>query len=118
LLEAGGLVSGNTTQSPEAVRTILLVMTLGTLTLLAIGWMVSLHFRLDRNTHEVLMNEIRRFKEQSSTGEWGTVPDAESRRIVEDLSGWRYEQLWGRAKATQAATVPSHARQAPTAPES
>jgi oligogalacturonide transporter len=99
LLEAGGFVKmdmgalGNATQPPEAVRTILLVMTLGTLTMLAIGWVVSLRFRLDRNTHEVLMNEIRRFKEQP-----GTVPDPENRRIVEDLSGWRYEQLWGRAK--------------------
>jgi len=93
LLQAGGFVSKQTTQSPDAIRTILLVMTLGTLTLLAIGWVVSLRFRLDRNTHTVLMNEIRRFKEAP-----GTVPDAESRRIVEDLSGWRYEQLWGRGK--------------------
>lgn len=96
LLEAGGLISGETTQSPEAVRTILFVMTLGTLTLLAFGWVVSLRFGLDRNTHAVLMTEIRRFKEQP-----GTVPDAESRRIVEDLSGWHYEQLWGRAKAAE-----------------
>lgn len=104
LLEAGGLVSGETTQSSEAVRTILLVMTLGTLTLLAIGWVVSLRFHLDRNTHEVLMNEIRRFKEAP-----GTQPDDESRRIIEDLSGWRYEQLWGRAadqKASSNATSP------------
>ena len=98
LLQAGGFISGDQTQSPEAVRTILLVMTLGTLTLLAFGWLVSLRFRLDRNTHGVLMNEIRRFKEQP-----GTLPDDESRRILEDLTGWRYEQLWGRGKATDAA---------------
>jgi oligogalacturonide transporter len=100
LLQAGGFVSGNTTQSPESVRTILLVMTLGTLTLLAMGWVVSLRFRLDRNSHVVLMNEIQRFKEQP-----GTVPDAESRRIVEDLTGWRYEQLWGRASAPRELTA-------------
>jgi oligogalacturonide transporter len=91
LLQAGGFLSGSTTQSPEAVRTILLVMTLGTLSLLAMGWIVSLRFRLDRNTHAVLMDEIRRFKERSDT-----QPDTERRLIVEDLSGWRYEQLWGR----------------------
>ena len=26
------------------------------------------------------------------------VPDAQSRRIVEDLTGWRYEELWGRQR--------------------
>lgn len=90
LLQAGGFLSGETTQSPDAVRTILFVMTLGTLALLAIGWVVSLRFHLNRDTHTVLMDEIRRFKEQP-----GTAPDAESRRIVEDLTGWRYELLWG-----------------------
>jgi len=100
LLQSGGFVSGNTTQAPEAVRTILLVMTLGTLLLLAMGWIVSLRFRLDRITHAVLMDEIRRFKEQP-----GTHPNAECRRIVEDLSGWPYEQLWGRQHEPFTATT-------------
>jgi oligogalacturonide transporter len=91
ILQAGGFLSGSATQSPQAVRTLLLVMTLGTLSLLAMGWVVSLRFRLDRNTHAVLMSEIQRFKERP-----GTQPDAESRGIVEDLTGWRYEDLWGR----------------------
>jgi oligogalacturonide transporter len=95
LLQVGGFVSGNTSQSPDAVRTILLVMTLGTLSLLAIGWVVSLRFHLNRDSHTVLMDEIRRFKEQP-----GTVPDAQRQRILEDLTGWRYEHLWGRARAT------------------
>jgi oligogalacturonide transporter len=97
LLQAGGFVSGDKIQSPEAVRTIMLVMTLGTLTLLGMGWVVSLRFRLNRDTHTVLMDEVRRFKEQP-----GTTPDAENRRIVEDLTGWRYEQLWGRGKTVEA----------------
>jgi oligogalacturonide transporter len=101
LLQAGGFVSGETTQLPQAVSTILTVMTLGTLTLLAIGFSVSLRFGLDRNTHAVLMNEIRRFKEQPDT-----VPDAESRRIVEDLSGWPYERLWGRANVVIVSNPP------------
>jgi hypothetical protein len=44
------------------------------------------------------MTEIRRFKEQP-----GTHPDAESRRIVEDLTGWRFENLWGRPSTITAA---------------
>ena len=76
------------------MQTILLVMTLGTLTLLALGWVVSLRFRLDANTHAVLMTEIRRFKEQPGTRPRRIAP------IVEDLSGWRYEDLWGSANAS------------------
>ena len=93
ILQAGGFLSGSTVQSSQAVQTILLVLTIGTLTLLAIGWVVSLRFRLDRHTHGVLMSEIQRFKEHPDP-----QPDAEHRRIVEDLTGWRYERLWGRSR--------------------
>jgi len=94
LLQAGGFVSGSKTQSPDAINTILLVMGVGTLAVLAFGFVVSLRFKLNRETHEVLMSEIERFKTQP-----GTEPSAENRRIVEDLSGWPYEKLWGRAGA-------------------
>lgn len=100
VLQGGGFVSGSASQSSGAVQTIVLVMTLGTLSLLAFGWVVSLRFRLDRDTHAVLMREIQRFKEQPDT-----LPDAESRRIVEDLSGWRYEELWGKQRSTHSSRV-------------
>ena len=91
LIQSGGFMQGATVQSPQAVQTIVLVLALGTLTLLAFGWVVSLRFRLDRDTHAVLTREVQRFKEEPDP-----LPDAESRRIVEDLTGWRYEQLWGK----------------------
>jgi oligogalacturonide transporter len=93
VVQAGGFVSGNTSQSAQAVQTIVLVLALGTLTLLAFGWVVSLRFRLDRDTHAVLMREIQRFKDQPDP-----TPDPGSQRIVEDLTGWRYEDLWGRQR--------------------
>jgi oligogalacturonide transporter len=99
ILQSGGFVSGSAVQSSEAVRTIMIVMTLGTLTLLAFGFIVSLRFRLDSHTHAILMNEIRRFKERVAT-----QPTTEARDIVEDLSGWRYEQLWGRGTGESGAT--------------
>ncbi|HWK51107.1 MAG TPA: MFS transporter, partial [Steroidobacter sp.] len=95
LLQAGGFISGNTSQSAQAVQTIVLVLALGTLTLLAFGWVVSLRFHLDRDTHAVLMREIQRFKEQPDP-----TPEPESRRIVEDLTGWQYEELWGKQRGT------------------
>lgn len=92
ILQAGGFLSRSTTQSPEAVTTIVLVLSLGTLTLLTFGFFVSLRFHLDRDTHGVLMAEIERFKTQP-----GTRPSPEHQKIVEDLTGWRYERLWGSA---------------------
>jgi oligogalacturonide transporter len=94
VLQAGGFVSGNTTQSPHAVSTIIVVLVAGTLTLLAFGFAISLRFRLDRDTHAVLMAEIQRFKTQPDTR-----PSPEHRAIVEDLTGWPYERLWGSANA-------------------
>jgi oligogalacturonide transporter len=96
ILQAGGFASGSATQSPAAVTTIITVLSVGTLALLGFGFMVSLRFRLNRFTHEVLMSEIERFKTQP-----GTEPSPENRRIVEDLTGWQYEHLWGKSAQTQ-----------------
>ena len=104
VLQAGGFISGNTTQSAQAVHTIALMLALGTLTLLAFGWIVSLRFHLDRDSHAVLMREIQRFKAQPDT-----APDAESRRIVEDLTGWRYEELWGKQRLSAKSSQPAEA---------
>jgi oligogalacturonide transporter len=93
LLQAGGFVSGSKTQSPDAIDTILLIMGAGTLAVLAFGFIVSLRFRLNRATHEVLMSEIERFKREPDP-----QPTAANRAIVEDLTGFRYEQLWGKAQ--------------------
>jgi oligogalacturonide transporter len=103
ILQAGGFVSDNkTTQSPEAVTTIVLVLAVGTLTLLAIGFIISLRFHLDRDTHAVLMAEIDRFKSHPETR-----PSPEDRKIVEDLTGWPYEKLWGSANTlTDRAVAP------------
>jgi oligogalacturonide transporter len=84
-------VSGSQTQTSEAVTTILLVLGVGTLGLLAFGFAVSLRFNLNRLTHAVLMAEIERFKHHPDT-----LPSPQDRQIVEDLSGWPYERLWGR----------------------
>jgi oligogalacturonide transporter len=104
VLQAGGFVSGATTQDPGAVTTILVVQTAGTLTLLAFGFFVSLRFKLNRDTHAVLMAEIERFKRAP-----GTRPSTEDRAIVEDLSGWPYEKLWGGLSAESRSTsAPAH----------
>jgi oligogalacturonide transporter len=91
LLQAGGFVSGSTTQTSQAVSTIVTIMTVATLCVLIFGVIVSLRFKLTRESHAVLMNEIEHLKAG------GTAPTStEARQVVEDLSGFEYARLWGR----------------------
>lgn len=91
LLQAGGFVSGSTTQTPQAVSTIVTIMVVATLCVLMFGVIVSLRFKLTRESHAVLMSEIEHFK---AGGKSPTSPEAQ--RIVEDLSGFGYDRLWGK----------------------
>ena len=59
----------------------------GAVGVLAMGILLSLRFRLTPATYEMLMAEIEHLR----AGD-GHVPDPEARRVVEDLSGWRYDQ--------------------------
>ena len=96
LISIGGYVAPQpggppVTQSPEAVQMVVLVMVLGPLVVMLLGALISWSFHLNARTHDVLMSEIARLK----AGE--TAPASpESRAIVEDLTGWSYEKLWGR----------------------
>ncbi|HKE93507.1 MAG TPA: MFS transporter [Povalibacter sp.] len=91
VLDFAGLVPRSTVQPASVVQAVLWVMGFGVLAVLAFGFAVSLRFRLNRNTHAALMAEIQRFKDGSQV-----PPTPEQRRIVEDLTGWPYERLWGR----------------------
>jgi len=91
IMEAGGFVSKASVQTPQAILTIAMLLGIGTIGLLAFGVVVSLRFRLGPVTHAMLMEEIEHLR----TG--ATEPtDAAHKAVVEDLSGWRYDQLWGR----------------------
>ena len=94
ILDASGLVR-NVKIQPRArvVNTAVTIMLVGSLGLMIFGFIVSLRFKLNRDTHTVLMDEIERFKKQP-----GTQPTPENRAIVEDLTGWKYEELWGKGK--------------------
>ncbi|MDE0948372.1 MAG: MFS transporter, partial [Sphingobium sp.] len=91
IMQAGGFVSGAPVQSYDAILTIALLLGIGTVGMLGFGILVSTRFRLSPATHDVLMTEIEHLRGGAQTP---TSPEAG--RIVEDLSGWRYDQLWGR----------------------
>ncbi len=91
VIEWGGFMSGSETQTTEAINTIVLVMVIGPILLLLFGFFVASRFKLNKDTHELLMNEIGHLKSGA------TEPSsAQSRAVVEDLSGWPYEKLWGK----------------------
>lgn len=90
IIQAGGFVSGAQTQTPEAINTIALLLGVGTLGVLAAGILVSLRFRLDPKTHAILMEEIERLRAGDTT-----PPDPQHKAVVEDLSGWPHDRLWG-----------------------
>ncbi|KQM94452.1 MFS transporter [Sphingomonas sp. Leaf22] len=90
VIQAGGFVSGAQTQTPAAINTIALLLGVGTLGVLVAGIVVSLRFRLDPRTHAILMEEIERLRAGDST-----PPDPLHKAVVEDLSGWPHDRLWG-----------------------
>ena len=90
VMQASGFVSKATEQSPTAIAAIVGVLGAGTLTMLVFGVLVSTRFRLTPQTHAILLDEIEHFRRGERTP---STP--ENAAIVEDLSGWRYDQLWG-----------------------
>lgn len=90
VMQASGFVSKAATQSPTAIAAIVGVMGAGTLAMLAFGVIVSTRFRLTPRTHAILLDEIERFR----AGERRPADEAHA-RVVEDLSGWSYDRLWG-----------------------
>lgn len=96
ILNLAGLVPGTLQQSDTVVATVVAIVAFGPLLIMAFGYFVSLRFRLNSETHAVLMQEIDRFKTQP-----GTQPPPESRAIVEDLTGWKYEDLWGKGRGAR-----------------
>ena len=78
-------------QSPEAIRALVLVMVGGPLFVMIAGMLISWKFRLNAKTHEVLVHEVERLRAGATEAE-----TPESKAIVEDLTGWKYERLWGR----------------------
>lgn len=90
ILDLGGFVSGSSSQSAAAVDTIVTTMVAGPLILLFWGMWVSRKFILDKHTHAVLLAAIVRFK-----GGERRPASAEDKRIIETMTGWSYDALWG-----------------------
>lgn len=90
IITYGGYVSGAKTQSLEAMTTVTYVMVFGPIIVMLLGLILAWNFRLNADTHAILLSALERLR----AGE--KLPDnPETKKVVEDLTGWRYEDLWG-----------------------
>lgn len=103
IIGAGGYVSATdgvaVEQTPEAIATISWLLVAGPIVVMLLGLVISWRFSLNARTHAVLMAEIDRFH----AGE-RTPSSPEAKAVVEDLTGWRYERLWGQGAAPASAS--------------
>jgi len=89
-LEFSGLIKGQRDQSEQVMEAIVMIMTVGPVLVLCFGFWVSTKFKLNTDTHTILMAEISRFKQGERN-----PSSPENQAIIEDLTGWKYSQLWG-----------------------
>ncbi|QGN38704.1 MFS transporter [Klebsiella oxytoca] len=93
IMQMSGFVSGQKTQPYEVSHTILLILSVGTLLVLTCGFLVSLRFKLNLQTHSVLRAETLKMRESGRPQP--ELASAQDREVVEMLAGMPYECLWG-----------------------
>lgn len=91
VLEASGFVKGNGVQPESALHAIIGLMVFATAALLAVSFIVTYKFALTRDTHKLLIKEIARRRMGGKPGDC----DAQTRRVVKQLTGYEYDQVWG-----------------------
>lgn len=101
LLQFGGFVKGSQVQPEPAVNMIATLLFAGTAGLLILAFWQALTFRLNKRTHKIFVDEVERLK---ANGEKKDV-DLETRKVVEDLTGYSYEKLWLESKAGSTKTT-------------
>lgn len=92
MLQEGGFVKGSQVQPESAVNTIAMLLFIGTAGLLLIALWQAVTFRLNKRTHKIFVDEVERLKAKGSKHD--VTP--ETRRIVEDLTGYSYDDLWNK----------------------
>ncbi|MDR3241648.1 MAG: MFS transporter [Lactobacillaceae bacterium] len=94
LLEAIGYVSTNTRPGIGVRNNIALIFFIGPVVLLVIALIVAWTFKLNRQTHEILKEEINRLEAGGSKAD--VTP--ETKLVVEELTGHPYETVWPEQK--------------------
>lgn len=90
MLQEGGFVKGSLVQPESAVNTIAVLLFAGTAGLLLISLWQAVTFHLNKRTHKIFVDEVERLKAKGLKRD--VAP--ETRKIVEDLTGYSYDDLW------------------------
>lgn len=91
VLSAFGFNEAAKTQSAGALNGLIIWMLVGSGIMLLAAHLTSYFFKLDRQHHSILRAEIDRLK---AGGKMSDV-EPETKKVVEDLTGFKYNQLWG-----------------------
>lgn len=91
VLAFGGFDKNAEVQPPSAVNAIIGVLLVGVCGLAIIGIIFTLRMKLDHHTHQVVIDEIARVH---AGGKKEDVKP-EVKKVVEDLSGFKYEKCFG-----------------------
>ncbi|MDE5054429.1 MFS transporter [Niallia taxi] len=94
VLQEAGFISGSNSQPDSAVNAIVFILLFGTLIFLIGGLIVSFRYKLTKENHVVLLDEIQRLKNGGSKDN----VSAEASEVFEELTGWEYEKSWGNNK--------------------
>ncbi|MFT8393831.1 MAG: MFS transporter [Liquorilactobacillus ghanensis] len=89
-LDANGFVKGASHQPLEAQHAIVNILVFGEGGLILIALLIALTFKLNKQTHEVITDEINRLK---AGGKKEEVTD-NTKHIVKQLSGIDYAKVW------------------------
>lgn len=90
VLQEGGFVKGQAVQSPQTVQIIGYVLLIGGAGMLALALILSFTFKLNKETHQILIGEVERLKNGGSKND----VDPKTKEVVEELTGCKYEMVW------------------------
>ena len=90
ILQSSGFVKGNAVQPPQVMHAIAYILVIGCTAMLLISIIIAFTFKLNKQTHLVLLKEVDRLKNNGSKMD----VDPETRKVVENLTGYKYENVW------------------------
>ncbi|CAI1923175.1 MFS transporter [Serratia proteamaculans] len=90
-LQHSGFIAKSSSQPTEAIHGIAMVFCIGSVLFLLFGLLCARKFRLTIDNHRILVEEINRLKQGGSM----STASAETRQVVETLTGWDYRFAWG-----------------------
>lgn len=90
-LQMSGFVTGQASQPQSAINMILAIMIILPVLLTVWGIWSAFQFKVNGRTHAILNEEVARLKQGGSKA----AVSAETRQVIESLTGMPYEHCWG-----------------------